>query len=95
MKHHANGLVRALYEDFVATEKDSVLTCTFINRSFDKAKNFILPLKGEVISAELYSSDDVIPYSRFEKNRLKPKVGTNNLKIEIPKHSMAFLQIKL
>ena len=95
MKHHANGLIRALYEDFVATEKGGVLTCTFINRSFDKNKTFNLPIKGEIITAELYSSEDVIPYSRFEKGDLNIKNSEDSLKIVMPKHSMALLKIKI
>ena len=95
MKHHANGLVRALYEDFVATEKDEALTCTIINRSFDKEKIFNIPIKGEILTSELYSSDDVIPYSRFEKSNLKYEIIGDSLKIVMPSHSMALLKIKI
>ncbi len=95
MKNHANGNAIALYEDFVATKRDGVLTCTLTNRSFDKNKKFIIPVTGEVILNELYSSSDVVPYSDFEKTILEVKQSQNNMEIVMPNHSMALLKIKM
>ena len=65
MKVHANGMLCALEEDVTATCKHGVVTTTLLNRSFDQPKKFTIQNCGSVISAKLYSADDVVPGTVF------------------------------
>lgn len=95
MKYHANGTVCSLQEDVIATRKENVLYCTFINRSFDEDKLFLFQDAGEIISSVLYSSDDVVPHTVFEQSNLPIKKDGNWQKIILPKHSIAAVRINL
>ncbi len=95
MKNHANGTICALQEDVVATRNNDILSCTFINRSYDENKTFIVPAVGDIICSTLYSSDDVVPHSVFEQSALPVTEKANAQEIILPKHSIAFVQIKL
>jgi len=95
MQNHANGAIVSLNNDFVATKKDDIITCTLINRSFDKNKSFFIPNVGGIITNELYSSSDVVPYSEFERSELKIKATDKLLEVTMPAHSMSLVQISL
>ena len=95
MKHHAGGMVCALQQDVVATSKDSVLTCTLINRAFDREKKFSLDNGGELISAVVYASDDVVPGSEFTVSDLPVARIGEALEVTLPGHSIAQIQMKL
>ena len=95
MKHHAGGMVCALQQDVVATSKDSVLTCTLINRAFDREKKFCLENGGELISAVVYISDDVVPGSEFIVQDLPVARIGEALEVTLPGHSIAQIQMKL
>ncbi len=95
MKHHANGKVCALQDDVIATLKEDVLNCTFINRTFDKNKTFYFSNPGIITNATLYFSDDVVPNTVFEQSTLPLESDMVLQKIVLPKHSIAHIQIKL
>lgn len=95
MKHHAKGIVCALKEDVTATRKGEILTCTLLNRSFDKEKKFVLPDIGELKNASLYSAEDVVPNTVFDLSTLPVTKKENSLEILLPAHSVAQIQIKL
>ena len=95
MKHHANGKVCALQDDVIATLKEDVLNCTFINRTFDKNKTFYFPNPGIITNATLYFSDDVVPNTVFEQSTLPLESDMVLQKVVLPKHSIAHIQIKL
>lgn len=94
MKHHAGGMVCALEEDVMATRKDSVITCTLLNRSYDQEKKFTLKNSGEVISSTLYSSADVVPNTVFETSELPVVQCGDTLEVVLPVHSMALIRMK-
>lgn len=95
MKHHAGGAVCALLQDVVATKKDDILTCTFINRSYDENKTFEFKKVGEILSSTLYSSDYVVPHTVFEQSDLEVELNGDTQKVVLPPHSITLLQIRL
>ncbi|MBR3504774.1 MAG: hypothetical protein IKO07_11135 [Clostridia bacterium] len=93
MKEHAGGTVRALEQDVTATHKDSVITCTLLNRAYAKEKRFTLRGCGEILSAVLYRSEDVVPTSVFEKAALPVTVVDGTAEIVLPPHSIAQIRM--
>ena len=94
MKHHSGGKVCALQNDVIATLKDNILNCTFINRSFDEDKTFSFSNLGTITNATLYSSEDVVPFTVFEQSALSLISDGALQKAILPKHSIAHIQIK-
>ena len=95
MKEHAGGIVCALDQDVTATRKDSVVTCTLLNRSYAKDKRFTLRDGGEILSSVLYCSEDVVPTSVFEKMELPIEIGDGTVEIVLPPHSIAQIQMRM
>ena len=93
MKRHAGGVVCALEQDVTVTKKDGTVTCTLLNRSYDKEKRFTLRGCGNVISATLYSSDGVVPGTEFEKVGLALTPENGTLTLTLPPHSLAQLTL--
>ena len=91
MKEHANGMICALEEDVTSTCKQSVVTTTLLNRSFDRPKKFTLHNCGKIISAKLYSSEDVVPGTVFEITDLAVTLENGTATVVLPPHSMAVL----
>jgi len=93
MKDHAAGIIRAIRDDVVATEKAGILTLTLINRSYDKEKAFTFPKAGKVSRATLLSGEGVLPYSVFEESRLPVSEEDNRFHVTLPEHSIAVIQL--
>ena len=93
MKDHAGAMICALQPDVTATQKDGVVTCTLTNRSYDQEKCFLIAGCGKLISAKLYSSDDVVPGTVFSQGDIAVKADGENIEIVLPPHSIA--QIKM
>ena len=91
MKVHANSMICALAEDIIATCKHNTVTSTLLNRSFDQPKKFTLNNCGKVISAKLYSSDDVVPGTVFDIRELEVTCTDGTVEAVLPPHSMAVL----
>ena len=94
MKDHAGGQICALEEDVTATRKGSVITCTLLNRSYDREKKFTLQTGGKVISAVLYSAEDVVPNTVFAASDLEISSCGDSLEVVLPAHSMALIRLK-
>ena len=101
MKAHQGGKICKVTEndDFstAASVKNGVLTITLINADYDQERNFNFPLKtkGEVLNANLYSSEDVLPYSYFNESPLKVTNEKKSIQTTLPPHSVAIIQMKL
>ena len=93
MSAHAGGIICALRQDVTATKKNSVLTCTLLNRSYAKEKRFNLRDCGEILSSVLCSSEDVVPGSAFKKTDLPVKVRGGIAEIVLPPHSIAQIRM--
>ena len=94
MSRHANGMICALEEDIIATRKHSVVTAVLCNRSFDQEKKFTLNGCGDVISATLYSGEDVVANTVFETTELNVKTADGTVEIVLPPHSIAEIRMK-
>lgn len=92
---HAGGTVCVLEQDAVATRKEDILTCSFINRSFDRPKTFRFPNAGSALQATLYSADDVVPNTVFTESELKVTAAEDTLEVTLPAHSIALLRLRL
>lgn len=92
MNVHANSMICVLEEDIIATRKHSVVTSTLLNRSYDQPKKFTLNNCGDVISAELYSSDDVVPGTVFDVSELAVTCIKGTVEVIVPPHSMAVVR---
>ena len=95
MSQHAGGMVSALCQDVVATHKDGILTCTLINRSYSQQKCFTLNNSRALLSAEVYTSEDVVPTSTFRKESLAVSVEDACARVVLPAHSIAVLKMKI
>lgn len=99
MKAHQDGKVCKITDDedytTAATVKDGILTITLINPNYDTDREFSFALKGKVLDATLYSSEDVTPHSFFDESPLEVKAGRKDIKTVLPPHSAAILRISL
>lgn len=99
MKEHQGGKLCKVSdnEDYstVATVKDGILTITLINKEYEKSREFDFCLDGKILDAQLYYSDDVTPYSYFEKSKLKASSAKKHISTMLPPHSVALLRVKL
>lgn len=92
MKNHAGGTVCAITEDLVSTMHGETVVTTLLNRSFDKEKKFTVNNCGNVLSAELYSSDEVVTGSVFEVSPLSANTVNGTLEVILPPHSIAIIR---
>ena len=99
MKAHQDGKVCEIAdnEDYstAATLKDGVLTVTLVNASYDSDRTFSFPLKGKVMDATLYYSEDVTPHSYFEESPLEVTSARKLIRTVLPPHSAALIRIAL
>ena len=99
MKAHQDGKVCKITDDddytTAATIKDGILTITLINPNYDTDREFSFALKGKVLDATLYSSEDVTPHSFFEETPLEVKAGRKDIKTVLPPHSAAILRLAI
>ena len=99
MKAHQDGRVCKVSDNddysTVATIKDGVLTITLINASYDTDREFSFNLKGKVLEAALYSSEDVTPHSFFERSELEVTAKRKDIKTVLPPHSAAIIKLAI
>ena len=95
MKEHAGGIVCALEQDVTVTRKDSIVTCTLLNRAYAKDKRFMLRDCGEILSAALYRSEDVVPTSVFEEAELSVEASDGSIETTLPPHSIAQIRMRI
>ena len=92
MNAHAGAKVCAVEKDVISTYREEVVTTTFINRAFDEKKKFVLMNAGEIVKAEVYTSDDVVPGTVFEIKELPLKTENGEIACELPPHSIAVIK---
>ena len=99
MKAHQDGRVCKVSDNddysTVATIKDGVLTITLINASYDTDREFRFNLKGKVLEAALYSSEDVTPHSFFERSELEVTAKRKDINTVLPPHSAAIIKLAI
>ncbi len=99
MKAHQDGRVCKVSDNddysTVATIKDGVLTITLVNASYDTDREFHFSLKGKVLEATLYSSEDVTPHSYFERSQLEVTAKRKDIKTVLPPHSAAIIKLAI
>lgn len=101
IKAHQDGRICKVTEndDFstAASLHGDTLTLTLINAEYDQNRTFTFPLKtkGQVLSAILYSSDDVCPYSYFSESPLNITTNSKVVTTQLPPHSAALIQLKI
>lgn len=101
MKAHQEGKICKVTENddlsTAASLHGDTLTLTLINDEFDKERTFSFPLKtkGPVISAVLYSSEDVRPYSYFQESSLNVTITRTSFSTQLPPHSTALIRFKI
>ncbi len=101
MKAHQDGKICKVTENddlsTAASVKDGILTITLINAEYDQERNFNFPLRttGEILEAELYSSDDVQPLSYFAETPLPVTATKKSLATTLPPHSAALIRVKI
>lgn len=87
MKHHAGGVLLHHSYDAVATANaDGLVTATIINASLDSCKEIDFSTCGTCIEASLYTSDSVLPPSRFSVVDVLD--DAQNGKFTMPPHSV-------
>ncbi len=97
MKAHRGGRLCALTNDddsALATVKNGVITLTVINTNFDREREFRFEGCGPVTEADLYSSEEVTPFSRFSESKLAVCAGNGGLSCVLPAHSAAKIVMK-
>ena len=65
-----------------------------MNRSYAKDKRFTLRDCGEILSAVLYRSEDVVPTSVFEKTDLPVETSDGAVETVLPPHSIAQIRMR-
>ena len=92
MKVHAEG--KLLYADdcSVATEKEGTVSITVVNPSYDMEKTVLFECNKDIILSKLYEGKSLCPHNRFEISDLLVRKNVDYNEIEIPPHSIAFIQ---
>lgn len=84
-------MICALEEDVTSTCKHCAVTTTLLNRSFDQPKKFTLQHCGAMLSAQLYSAEDVVPGTVFEMSELSVIQKNGIITAVLPPHSIAVI----
>ena len=95
MKQHANGMIAALEQDVTATCKEEEVTCTLLNRAFEQEKKFVLRNAAELLEARVYTAEDVVPGTVFEKSELTVRMEDGAAVVVLPPHSVAQLRFSM
>ena len=99
MKVHQDAMVCHVddNDDFstAASVKEGILTITLVNASYDTPRDFSFALMGTLIESQLYTSDDLTPYSYFDISPLEVNASRKQISTTLPPHSVAMLRVKL
>ena len=99
MKAHQDGKLCKVTENddlsTAATLKDDVLTITLINHEYDKERAFNFKLKGKLLEAFVYTSEDILPFSYFSKTPLSIEAKKGKVSACLPPHSVAIIRLKI
>lgn len=92
MKSHAGGTLLYADDCSVATEKEGTVTITVVNPSYDTKKTVSFECNKDILCSKLYEGKSLCPHNRFEISDLIVRKNANYCEVEIPPHSMAFVQ---
>lgn len=92
MSRHCGGRIIKSTKNLLATEKDGITTLTFINSSYDQTAELTLH-ECSVKRAELFSSEEIRPYTNFAETELTGKTADKTITYSIPPHSVAAVTI--
>ena len=95
MADHAGGRILALEEDVTVTEKNGIITCTLVNRSYNKEKTFFLPKAGTVTATRLLAGNGVVVGTRFAESSLAVASAEDGFLMVLPATSIAGFKISL
>lgn len=95
MRDHAGGRILALREDVTVTEKEGIVTCTLLNRSYNKEKTFFLPKAGTVAETKLLAGNGVVVGTRFAESSLAVDSTEDGFQVVLPAASIAVVKIAL
>ena len=94
MKKHAMGKLLYCTNDVVATELEGIISVSLINTAYKEEKVYRIPMCGEILEAELYEADQILPHSAFEKKDIACQAKEGYYEIIMPPHSVALLRQK-
>ena len=92
MKVHAEGTLLYADDCSVATEKEGTVSITVVNPSYDMEKTVLFECNKDIILSKLYEGKSLCPHNRFEISDLLIRKNVDYNEIEIPPHSIAFIQ---
>lgn len=92
MKVHAEGTLLYVDDCSVATEKEGTVSITVVNPSYDMEKTVLFECNKDIILSKLYEGKSLCPHNRFEISDLLVRKNVDYNEIEIPPHSIAFIQ---
>jgi len=92
MKVHAEGTLLYADDCSVATEKEGTVSITVVNPSYDMEKTVLFECNKDIILSKLYEGKRLCPHNRFEISDLLVRKNVDYNEIEIPPHSIAFIQ---
>ena len=95
MRDHAGGRILALEEDVTVTAKNGIITCTLLNRSYNKEKTFFLPRAGTVAETKLLAGNGVVVGTRFAESSLAVDSAEDGFRVVLPAASIAVVKIAL
>ena len=91
MSGHAGG--RLCYESMeaLATKHDEHIYLTAVNPSFSETRTLLIDRQtaGEILKAEIYTSEKVIPHSNFSVSNVKAETLKDQFLLKMPAHSVA------
>ena len=92
MKVHAEGTLLYADDCSVATEKEGTVSITVVNPSYDMEKTVLFECNKDIILSKLYEGKSLCPHNSFEISDLLVRKNVDYNEIEIPPHSIAFIQ---
>ena len=95
MRDHAGGRILALREDVTVTEKNGIITCTLLNRSYNKEKTFFLPKAGTVADTKLLAGNGVVVGTRFAESSLAVDSTEDGFRVVLPAASIAVVKLTM
>lgn len=99
MKAHQGGKLCKVTDNddlsTAATLNGDVLTITLINHNYDKKREFCFDLKGKLLDAFVYTSEDVLPFSYFDTAPMEVNVKKGKVATCLPPHSVAVVRLKV
>jgi len=74
--------------------KDGILTLTLVNDRYDEEREFRFNLPGADVCGELWTSEEVTPYTDFTRMPLAVSVEGGEASLVLPPHSAAKVTAK-